>query len=218
VAVCDDKAATHLTLAARHIPMPHTLLAPMTYVQMDEQADAFLRLAADKLGFPMVVKECFGSLGGQVYLAHDDVELRRLARDMAARPFLVQQFVAASAGQDVRLYVVGNRVVASMCRRSDTDFRANIGNGGHAEAYMPSDEEIALALESCSILGLYFAGVDLLHDVDGQPLICEVNSNAHMNAITACTGVDVAGAIVDFVFEQETSMRESMRNTDYEIL
>lgn len=69
VAVCDDKAATHLELARRGVPMPRTLVAPMTYVNMDAQGDAFLRRGAETLGFPLVVKECFGSLGGQVYLA-----------------------------------------------------------------------------------------------------------------------------------------------------
>ena len=131
VAVCDDKAATHLELARRGVPMPRTLVAPMTYVNMDAQGDAFLRRGAETLGFPLVVKECFGSLGGQVYLARDRGQLCRLADTMGPKPFLLQQFVAASAGEDKRLYVVGGRVAAAMRRRSETDFRANIGNGGH---------------------------------------------------------------------------------------
>ena len=68
VAVCDDKAATHLALAGGGIPMPRTLVAPMTYLQMDQPGEGFLALAEERLGFPMVVKECYGSLGGQVYL------------------------------------------------------------------------------------------------------------------------------------------------------
>lgn len=107
VAVCDDKAATHLELARRGVPMPRTLVAPMTYVNMDAQGDAFLRRGAETLGFPLVVKECFGSLGGQVYLARDRGQLCRLADTMGPKPFLLQQFVAASAGEDKRLYVVG---------------------------------------------------------------------------------------------------------------
>lgn len=202
VAVCDDKAATHLELARRGVPMPRTLVAPMTYVNMDAQGDAFLRRGAETLGFPLVVKECFGSLGGQVYLARDRGQLCRLADTMGPKPFLLQQFVAASAGEDKRLYVVGGRVVAAMRRRSEMDFRANIGNGGHGEACPPTAEEERLALECAAILGAEIAGVDLLQSETG-PLVCEVNSNAHFAALTACTGVDVAGLIADYVLQRE---------------
>lgn len=204
VEVCDDKAATHLALTGKGIPMPQTLVAPMTYVHMDVQgAEPFLRLSEKKLGYPMVVKECYGSLGGQVYLVHNGEELRRLAASMEARPFLTQAFVSQSAGEDIRLYVVGGRIAAAMHRRSKTDFRANIGQGGQGESYTPTAEEAALALRCCAILGLDFAGVDILWGENHTPLVCEVNSSAQMAGITACTGVDVAGVIVDYVLEEE---------------
>lgn len=166
VALCDDKAATHLVLAKAGVPMPRTLVAPMTYLSFDAPGEEFLRLGAQKLGFPLVVKECFGSLGGQVYLAEDAAGLRRLADAMGPKPFLLQEFVVASAGTDKRLYVVGNRVAAAMQRRSDTDFRANIGLGGHGGAYSPTPEEETLALRCCRLLGAEIAGVDLLEDAD----------------------------------------------------
>ena len=199
VAVCDDKAATHLALVGERIPMPRTLVAPMTYQHMGPPAAAFLRLAGEQLGFPLVVKECFGSLGGQVYLARTPAELGGMMPQLAARPFLLQEFVAASAGTDLRLYVVGDRVAAAMRRRSATDFRANIGAGGQAEPYSPTQEEVRLALACSRRLGVPLAGVDILHDGDGRPLVCEVNSSAQMMAISACTGVDVAGEIMEYV-------------------
>lgn len=204
VAVCDDKAATHLKLAAEGIPMPRTLVAPMTYVHMDsEPTRRFLHRAQVWLGFPMVVKECYGSLGGQVYLAHNEEGLRRLVDGMGAKPFICQEFIAASAGTDIRLYMVDDVPVAAMKRISATDFRANIGMGGQAMPYIPTEEEVALARECCRILGAQFAGVDLLTDGNHRPLVCEVNSNAHLAGITACTGVDVAGAIIDSVLARE---------------
>ena len=204
VELCDDKAATHWKLAGQGIPMPRTLVAPMTYVRMDEAPSrAFSQRAAERLGFPMVVKECYGSLGGEVYLAQDETELRALMDHMGSRPFLCQEFIRETAGTDLRIYVVDGRPVTAMRRRSDGDFRANIGNGGHGEAYTPTEEEAALAVRCCRILGAKFAGVDLLWEADGTPLVCEVNSNAHMAGITACTGVDVAGEIVNYVFSQE---------------
>lgn len=204
VEVCDDKAATHLALAGAGIPMPRTLVAPMTYVHMDAQgAEPFLRLSEEKLGFPMVVKECYGSLGGQVYLAHNGDELRRLSDTMGPKPFLTQEFVSQSAGEDIRLYVVGGKVAAAMHRRSRSDFRANIGQGGQGESYTPTADEAELALRCCRVLDLDFAGVDILWGENHTPLVCEVNSSAQMAGITACTGVDVAGIIVDHVLEQE---------------
>ena len=125
-----------------------------------------------------------------VSYTHLDVYKRQLMDQMAARPFIIQEFVSASAGRDIRLYMAGGKLIAAMRRTSTSDFRANIGNGGRAEAYAPSNEEIQLAERCCGLLGLDFAGVDLLHDAEGRPLVCEVNSNAHMAALTACSGVD----------------------------
>ncbi len=199
VALCDDKAATHLALVCHGIPMPETWVAPMTYVQFGRAGEAFLSRAERALGYPLVVKECFGSLGGQVYLARNAAELRSLTATMAARPFVLQRFVASCAGMDRRLYVVGDRVVAAMTRRNASDFRANVGAGGSGEAYMPTPEEEALALRCCGILGVTIAGVDLLYDADGSPLVCEVNSSAQTKELCACTGVDVNAAIAAHV-------------------
>ncbi len=198
VSLCDDKSATHSVLAGKGIPMPKTLVAPMTYVEYTAAGDEFLEFGSARLSFPLVVKECFGSLGEQVYLVKNEQELKARAALMRHRPFLLQEYIAESAGTDKRLYVVGDRVVAAMRRRSDEDFRANIGLGGEGEAYTPTDEEAALALESCRLLGLCFGGVDLL-DSNRGPLVCEVNSGAQLKGITAATGVCVADEILQYV-------------------
>lgn len=198
VALCDDKSATHLALSGQ-LAMPKTLVAPMTYIAFDAAGDAFLHSVAGQLGFPCVVKECYGSLGGQVYLAHDAAALRALADGMGAKPFIVQEYIAESAGEDVRLYVVGGEVAAAMRRRNERDFRANIAEGGTGEAYNPTAEECDMAVHACRLLGLEFGGVDLLHSSRG-PLLCEVNASAFMAGIIECTGVDVADCVVRHVF------------------
>ena len=116
--------------------MPKTLVAPMTYVNMDElPSSAFIKLAAERLGFPMVIKECYGSLGGQVYLANNRSELKKLVSQMEAKPFICQEFVSASAGTDIRIYVVDGEPVAAMLRRSKSDFRSNIARRGSVGLY-----------------------------------------------------------------------------------
>lgn len=203
VAVCDDKSATHLALAQAGISMPRTLLAPMTYREISHPIETFLEKAAHTLGFPMIVKECYGSLGGQVYMAKTPEELRELCMGMGSKPFLVQEFLHHTAGEDIRVYVVGDRVAAAMHRRSTGDFRSNIGMGGTGTPQTLTNTQEELALRCCRILGLDFAGVDLLWDAKGNPLVCEVNSNAFMGEITACTGVDVAGKIIEYVLHQQ---------------
>lgn len=203
VAVCDDKAATHLALARAGVPMPRTLVAPMTYREMNlTAAEPFIKTALHTFSFPMIVKECFGSFGQQVFLAHNEEELRRLVLERESRPFLVQEFINSSKGHDRRLYVVGDRIAAAMERRHPTDFRANIGAGGSGTAYVPTEEEAALALRCCRVLGLDFAGVDLLVSPNG-PLVCEVNASAFFEEISACTGVDMAEEIVRYVISKQ---------------
>lgn len=201
VAVCDDKSLTHVALTRAGLPTPRTLLAPMTYLDFSAEGETFLRTAAETLGFPLVFKECFGSLGEQVYLIRNREELLSTAARMHHRPFILQEFLAEAAGEDKRLYVVDGRVVAAMRRRSADDFRANIGAGGTGEAYIPTAAETALAQQACQALGLLFAGVDILGSNRG-PLLCEVNASAHMAALEACTGVDVAGHIVSAVIKR----------------
>lgn len=200
IEICDDKSYTHQILMAEGIPMPRTIIAPKTYENIGYTKDDFLDLVSNKLKFPMVVKECFGSFGQQVYLVHSLEELRSLVHSLGAKPIIFQEFIQYSSGKDLRLQVVGDKVIASMYRYSiNGDFRANITMGGLMSAHEPSKEEIDLALQCCKIIGLDYAGVDLLFGENGKPIVCEVNSNAHFKSIYDCTGINAADAIMAHV-------------------
>lgn len=193
---CDDKSLTYLCLKAQGIPMPPTILAPKTYAAVGYTDTAFVEEAAQRLGFPLVLKECFGSFGQQVYLMHDLKELRRKVLALQGTPMLFQALVQESYGRDARINVVGGRVVASILRKgSGGDFRSNLTLGGSMEPYTPTPQEASLALNAAHALGLAFAGVDVLFGKDG-PLLCEVNSNAHFKTTLACTGVNMATEIL----------------------
>ncbi len=201
IEVCDDKSRTHLALAKAHLPQPRTLVAPMTYDTVGYTDFFFLDAAGDILGYPMVVKECFGSFGWQVYLAENREALDAIVRRIGAKPFLMQEFIATSRGRDVRLQVVGGQVCAAMLRTgAEGDFRANLTSGGSMQTYRPSSEEIELAIAASQACGTDFAGVDLLFGREGM-LVCEVNSNAHFKNICDCTGVNVAGVIMDWFLQ-----------------
>ncbi len=200
IANCDDKSKTHLILQHHGIRMPKTILAPMTYPNIGYTNYSFLKRVEEELEFPFVVKECFGSFGAQVYLAHNPHELLTLMNEIGPKPVLFQELIGCSIGKDVRLQVVGDEVVASMYRYSiNGDFRANITNGGHMKCYKPTNEEVTLAVLCCKILKLSFAGVDLLFGKNGEPIVCEVNSNAHFKNIYECTKVNTANKIIDYI-------------------
>ncbi len=117
---------------------------------------------------------------------------------------LFQRFIKESAGRDLRLYVVGGRVVAAMERVNHSgDFRANIAGGGSARPHKVSAQEEELALLACRHLGLDFGGIDLLQSKDG-PVLCEVNSNAHFQALRELSGVDPADHILSLIKESLT--------------
>ena len=200
IALCDNKYETLRALAkAGAYRIPKSVLAPMTFSGVGYTDTGFLDGVEKIFGYPMVVKECYGSFGMQVFLAKTREELVGLTKDRGAVPFLYQEFIASTAGRDVRLQVVGERVVAAMERRSETDFRANITAGGKMEAFDPEPSWESLAVDVCRELGLDFGGVDILFGQDGEPVICEVNSNAHFQNIYTCTKVNVAEEILDYI-------------------
>ncbi len=203
VAVCDDKSLTHLYLQGAGIRMPKTILAPMTYRNIGYPNKEFVKSVMNQLAFPMVMKECFGSFGQQVYLVNDEFELLNKLSEIGTKPMLFQEFIKSSNGRDIRLQVVGNQVVAAMYRYSiNGDFRANISNGGKMKSYDPTKEQIELAVKCCKILELDFAGVDILFGEHEEPIVCEVNSNAHFKNIYDCTGVNVAEHILEYIIKR----------------
>jgi RimK family alpha-L-glutamate ligase len=201
IALCDDKTLTYLALRTYGILMPATILCPQTFPVYGYGDMAFLREVAEDLGYPYVIKEGCGSFGQQVYLAQDRDMAAAILTRIGAGPVLFQKYISESAGSDIRVYVVGGQVTAAV-RRTNTsgDFRANVSGGGTAEKYTPSDNERSLALTVCALLGLDFAGVDILQSAGG-PLLCEVNSNAHFSALSAATGVNPADAIMRHILE-----------------
>jgi RimK family alpha-L-glutamate ligase len=208
IALCDDKRKMHLALERHHIPTPETMFAPMTYSGVGFTDISFLNQVSC-LGYPLVVKEAYGSFGAQVYLAENREALERIVYGKKTTEFLFQKFIANSKGRDVRLQVVGDRVIAGMYRYSETDFRANITAGGSMRPYEPSAAECRLALQAARAVGADFAGVDLLFGEDG-PIVCEVNSNAHFKNLMECTGADTAMEILSHIVS-----RESCRNRRY---
>lgn len=201
IAVSDDKIATYQALAKLNLPIPKTIIAPKIFHtgSFDERV---IEMAIEEIGFPLIMKEAFGSFGEQVYLVESKKELNKKLELIGNKPFVFQEFVRTSYGVDLRLQVVGNKVVAAMKRKSDNDFRANITAGGRMEAYTPTQSEEEIAVLATEAIGADFAGVDLLYGEENQPIICEINSNAHIRNLYECTGINAADYMMEYVLNK----------------
>lgn len=193
IRLCDDKMSTYIALAGHGIPMPHTLPGLLCFRPEEplrvETVDAVERA----LGYPLVAKYCYGSLGAGVYRVDDREALIRRMREMQCAPHLFQQYVGTESGRDVRVIVVGGEVLGGMLRRSDGDFCANIGAGGHGQPFALDEDWRQLAVKVARTLRLDYCGIDFLFGAEG-PVVCEVNSNAFFGAFERTTGVNVAAA------------------------
>lgn len=155
----------------------------------------------DRIGTPVIIKLASGTQGNGVVLA----ETRKVARSVVQAfyvndtAFLIQEFIAESAGTDIRAFVVGSQVVASMQRQSlDDDFRSNIHQGGKGTSIKLTEEEKKVALKAAKAMGLAVCGVDLMRS-DRGPLVLEVNSCPGLEGIEAVTGRNVAGKIIEYI-------------------
>ena len=209
IACCDHKFFTYEKIwewnrrqrDEARIRLIPTVMAPMTYENIGYAELGFVEDAIGHLGLPLIVKECYGSFGMQVYKADTLEEACALTKKLEGKPILYQKYLENTVGNDVRIQVVGGQAVAAMHRFSENgDFRANLTNGGSMEPYHPSEEERRIAVQTCAVLGLDFGGVDLLFDREGSAtILCEVNSNAHFKNIFDCTGINVADCIVEHI-------------------
>ena len=154
-------------------------------------------------GTPVIIKLARGTHGNGVVLA----ETKKAAKSVLQAFYLsnedgtnilLQEFIEESAGMDIRAFVVGSRVVASMKRQSlDDDFRSNLHKGGQGTIAKLTDEERKTAIKAAKAMGLNVAGVDMMRSNRG-PLVLEVNASPGFG-IEKVTGRDVATAIIEYV-------------------
>jgi ribosomal protein S6--L-glutamate ligase len=174
-------------------------------------ATTFVRDRADVLpaiervgGAPVVIKLLEGTQGIGVILAPDTKVAEAVIETLQStrQNVLIQRFIAESGGRDIRALVVGDRVVAAMRRRAQPgEFRSNVHRGGSTEVIELDPEFEQVAVRSAQIMGLRVAGVDMLEAETG-PLVLEVNSSPGLEGIETATGLDVAGAIIDYMASQ----------------
>jgi ribosomal protein S6--L-glutamate ligase len=188
-----DKLRCHQLLAAQGIGLPATVFGD----NPDDTHDLLAMLGPP----PHVIKLNEGTQGAGVMLTEKPSASRSVIEALRGlyANFLVQEFVAEAKGADLRCFVVGNSVVAAMKRQAPKgDFRSNLHRGGSAKGVKPTAIEQDVAIRAAHALGLGVAGVDLIRSKRG-PLVLEVNASPGLEGIEASTGVDVAGAVIEYV-------------------
>lgn len=170
-----DKFETHKVVDKLKISQPVTILS--SYPDFE--------LLKEKLTLPFVMKDNSGAGGKGVYLINNEQEMMNVLKENKRVKFIFQKYVSFSKGRDVRLYVVGDRVVGGVIRKATKDdFRSNISLGGVSEKFLPSKELKMSALKVAEALDLKICSVDFLFN-DNEFTFCEANGNAAFSAFFA---------------------------------
>ncbi|VGO16771.1 Ribosomal protein S6--L-glutamate ligase [Pontiella desulfatans] len=152
-------------------------------------------------GAPLVVKLLEGTQGIGVVLAETQKAAESVIEGFMGvkANILVQEYIKESKGADIRCFVIGNKVVASMQRKAAPgEFRSNLHRGGTSSLIRITPEERSTAVRAAKIMGLNVAGVDLLRSNHG-PVVMEVNSSPGLEGIEKATGKDIAGQVIDYI-------------------
>ncbi len=199
IETCDDKMLTAIALSGCGVAMPRTLPGLLCYNPEEEVKEGVLDEVERRLGYPVIIKTAYGSLGSGVFKADGRAELKVIAEKVKCMPHLFQRCVAASAGTDARVIVVGGRVIAAMRRQSAGDFRSNLELGGQGFPLVPDKELTKLCQKVASLVCPDYCGIDVLFG-EGGYLVCEVNSNAFFGGMEKVTGINVAGAYARYMY------------------
>jgi RimK family alpha-L-glutamate ligase len=194
VEIAKDKMRSHQLLASHGLPIPNTML-----VRFPVEVD----IVDNMIGWPCVVKIISGSYGEGIYLCESKTSFKKMMEFVGnldtPKVLLVQEYIDAKPGEDLRVFVIGGKVIGAMKRHApEGDFRANISNGGHGEPFEVNSEIDYLAREAARICGLDIAGIDLLFDKDGYK-ICEANSAPGFEGFEKYCNVDIANEIAQYL-------------------
>jgi ribosomal protein S6--L-glutamate ligase len=187
-----DKLRALQLLARAGVDIPRTVMA-----RHPSQIHKALEMVG---GPPAILKLVRGTQGIGVILAETEQIAEQVVETLwsLGMTVLVQEFVEESEGRDVRVIVVGTRVVAAMRRQARLgEFRSNVHRGGTGTAVDLPPDHVRAALRATRAMHLHVAGVDLLES-RGGPMVLEVNSSPGFEGIEQATGIDVAGAVIEF--------------------
>lgn len=189
-----DKFQSCQIFSQHNLPIPKTMLA---------RFPVETSLVKEQIGFPCVIKVNTGSHGAGVFLCENEKMFSDITEMIQSLNFknslMIQEYVSQSKGTDVRVIVIGGKVVGAMKRTAtDDSFKANISRGGIGTPYDVSDELEMLALKTANVLDLDIAGIDLLFAEDGTYKICEANSAPGFKGFESALGISIPDKIFNY--------------------
>jgi RimK family alpha-L-glutamate ligase len=185
-----DKFLASVLLARAGVATPRTIACE----RVEDALEAFGELGGD-----VIVKPLFGSMGAGMTRVDDADVAHRVfhALDIERAVYYLQEALPHD-GRDLRALVVGGRVLAAI-ERVGSGWRANLARGARAHRTQLSAEQERLCLEAAEVLGVDYAGVDVLRAADGRDYVLELNGIPGWRGLQEATGADVAAALVEHV-------------------
>ena len=203
IKLCDDKVLAYIRCTNEGIRMIDTIAGPLVYVdELKEEHYNFLDKVVDTLGLPLIVKKVYGSLGEGVYIAKNKENLKEIYKNNYRNPLLFQKYINTSNGRSVRVLVIDHKIVGAFERYNPNDFRSNFGDNAASKKLEIDEKIMNFAANIIQKLDILYAGIDLLYDENGDPILCEINSNAFFEEFEKITGVDVAKLYVEMIFKE----------------
>lgn len=199
IKLCDDKVLTFIACANLGIKMPKTFAGPLMYRDLEEENFNFLDKVEKEIGFPMIVKKVYGSLGEGVFLVKNHEELRNLYAEIFKNPILFQEYIPSSKGKSLRIMVIDQKVIGGFVRYNHTDFRSNFGDTADGKTLENPEKYYSFAEDIAKKLQIEYAGIDILVGPNDEPILCEINSNAFFEEFEKVTGINVAEKVVDLI-------------------
>ncbi len=149
--------------------------------------------------FPCVVKSCNGHGGKEVFWANNKKELSILKKhfECSNKDYIVQQ-PCSTLGKDMRIYVLGQKIVACMLRQNSSDFRSNYSLGGTAEQVVPHDYQVEIVKKIASELKSDYIGVDFICD-NGNWVLNEIEDVVGARMLYNLTNIDIATEYANYI-------------------
>lgn len=188
-----DKLHMHQLLAHSNLPTPKTMLLKFP---------VDIEVVKREIGFPVVVKNITGTEGNGIYLCQSEDKFTDLMEliysNNASANIILQEFIASSSGRDLRVFIVGGKIIGCMQRIAKTGFKANYSRGGTVEKFTLTPDAEWLATEAARLVNLDIAGIDLLFGENGYK-VCEANSSPGFKGLEQVMGKNIAEQIIDYI-------------------
>jgi len=203
---CDDKFMTYCLLADNDIKMPTTISGitntGVENITQTEISEEYKNYVEKKLGYPLIAKKSNSKGGRDIYKIDNREMLNETCNKLNGSQYVFQEFISSNIGKDIRTVIVGGKLVGSIMRINENDFRSNISLGGKSLPYTVTEEYKRVAEKVANILKLDYCSVDFFITEDNEPIICEVNADPAICDIEELSGKNVAEIFVDYVISK----------------